>query len=151
VQREPPSVVRSRSFVLSLSLSASSWGARSFSLSLSLSLCVFLRRSFVLVRSFSLSLFLCVFCGAASARTRKVRSRHLWSCARGGCGLCLLGARLSSGNSMVSMHAFLYFAEIGFFNNTTIELTRRSRDIHERGAPLLKFCSPEDPPFTPLP
>ncbi len=85
---------------------------------LSLTLCacnVNHRQSFVLVLvlvrsrslSLSLSLSLRLLCGAASSRSRKVKNQWLWSCARGGCGLCLLGARLSSGNSLVSIHAFL--------------------------------------------
>jgi hypothetical protein len=41
----------------------------------------------------------------------------------------------------------LYFAEIGFFNNTTIELTRRSRDIHERGGTFAQVLQPRRSSF----
>ncbi len=119
VQREPPSVVRSRSRF------------RSFSF------------SFVRSRSRCAS-----SCGAASARTRKVQNRWLWSCARGGCGLCLLGARLSPGISP-SQYPRLpcTLQRLGF--STIQQLNWRGGVVTFMSvvAPLRKFCSPEDSSF----
>jgi hypothetical protein len=124
VQREPPSVVRSSSRSRSFSFVRS--------LSLCLSVCVFLRRCFgghpqspdsaaLVVPAWWVQSLL----AGCEAKFRNFPSQY---------------PRLPC-----TLQIFVCF------NNTTIELTRRSRDIHERGAPLRKFCSPEDPPFTPLP
>jgi hypothetical protein len=101
VQREPPSVVLVLVRVLVRS--------RSFSFSFSYSFAFSFVLVLVLVRSRSLALSLSLRLPAAllPRALAKVQSRRLWSFARAGCCFRLLGARLSSGISLISIHAFL--------------------------------------------